>query len=471
MTYYQQMAVTVAEGKNPMTDSGDQIAYLYATNRGAQAEIYMEFEKRLVEAVSNPEFHKSAMVMGDDTYAPVHFLRPELGNPPPAGAGDVQTRIFDPEVVQQPEQFGGTDTARGNYAANQEVINEHVGGNDFARVPGEQPAGLEAPPEGPRGILRNADTGGGPVGLDDGRIINRGPDGENVSDEALELWAERMLDESSDAARRNQGGYNDYMDEMAKLRTRQQRMEDDVARNPYAASRVEAANQMWDAQRGRDVRPPSEWERMPDTNGMRSWDQRGWRLPPTDRPRVRKSVRFGDAQVLTVAADAEDVRKIQNQWRDLDNGNAAMEWWTGSGINRPTDSLNRDEAVRHVPTPRLPTDRSGQPSRWRASSQPGFGRLADAPGAFPFNVRERVITELMQGKRIDASHVDLLSGTLGDAVRADRVQHREWLKMTALVRHLKYGVVLGDTRSFARALDWKTLQIMLDMADSASAAL
>ncbi len=227
--------------------------------------------------------------------------------------------------------------------------------------------------------------------------------------------------------------------------------------NPDAWRRKDAANQLWDAQRGRDVRPPSEWARMPDPNGMRSLDQTGWRLPPTDRPRVRKSVRFGDAEVLTVAADAEDVRKMRNQGRDLTNGNAAIPWWTGSGINRTTDPLNTDEAVRHVPTPRPATDRKGYPSSWRASRQPGFGRLADAPGSFPFNAREQMITELMQGKRVDASHIDLLQSSFGDAVRADRVQHREWLKMNALIRDLRYGVVLGDTRPFARALDWKTL--------------
>ena len=492
VAFYQQAHLAAKEGRNPLVDLGDQVAYLrtkFDPNvpieelpenlqmAALQAQNFQLHQQELMDLLSDPAFHKSAAAMGDDTYAPANFLRPELGNPPPAGVGDVQTQIFDPEVVQTAQLGDGTDTVPGNYAANQEAINEHVGGNDFAQVPESRPAGLEPPaPEqaqapGARGILRNPDAGGGPVGLDDGRIVNRGPDGEILSDEALELWAQRMLDESNGVARRNQGGYADYMDQMAELRTPQQRMEDDISRNRYAASRVEAANQLWDAQRGTDVRPPSEWERMPDTNGMRSWDQTGWRLPPTDRPRVRKSVRFGDAEVLMVAGDAEDVRKIRNQWRDLDNGNAAMPWWTGSGINRTTDPLNTDEAVRHVPAPRLATDRPSYPSSWRASRQPGFGRVADAPGAFPFNARERIIAELMQGKRIDASHIDLLQSTLNDAVRADRVQHREWLKMTALVRDLKYGTVFGDSRPFARAVDWKTLQIMLDMADSGSAIL
>lgn len=496
VAFWQQAHVAVKEGRNPLQDLGDQIAYLLGKidpnvpieelpeNQQVIARQIQNFriqQQELIDILGDPAFHRSAATMGDDTYAPVHFVRPELGDPPPVGTGVIQTQIFDPEAVQEPTQLsGGIDAASGNYAANQEAINDRIGGNDFAQVPQEQPAGLEpsrpqpveqAQPQGPRGILRNADAGGGPVGLENSRIVNRGPDGENVPDEIMELWTQRMLTESNEEAARRQGDFANYMDQMAGLRTPTQQMEDGVSLNPYAASRVEAANQVWDTQRGLELSPPSEWERMPDTDGTRSWDHRGWQLPPTDRPRMRKSVRFGDAEVLTVAADAEDVRKIQNQWRDLDNGNAIMPWWTGSGINRTTDPLNTGEAVRHVPTPRLPTDRKCYPSSWRASRQPGFGRLADAPGAFPFNAREQMITELMQGKRVDASHIDLLQGGLNDAVRAERVQHKEWVKMTALIRHLKYGVVLGDSRPYARALDSRTLQIMLDMADAASAVV
>ena len=434
VAFWQQAHVAVKEGRNPLQDLGDQIAYLLGKidpnvpieelpeNQQVIARQIQNFQiqqQELIDILGDPAFHRSAATMGDDTYAPVHFVRPELGDPPPVGTGDIQTQIFDPEAVQEPTQLsGGTDAASGNYAANQGAINDRIGGNDFAQVPQEQPAGL-APPQAARagagaGPARHLGTpmwAAGQSASGTAAIVNGGWDDEDVSDETMELWA----------------------------------------------------------QRGRDLRPPSEWERMPDTGGPRSWDNRGWQMPPTDRPRMRKSVRFGDADVLTVAADAGDVRKIQNQWRDLDNRNAIMPWWTGSGVNRATDPLNTGEAVRHVPTPRLPTDRLGYPSNWRASRQPGFGRRADAPGAFPFNAREQMITELMQGKRVDASHIDLLQGALNDAVRTERVQYKEWVKMSALIRHLKYGVVLGDSRPYARALDSRTLQLMLDMADAASA--
>ena len=398
--------------------------------------------------IADPSFHKSAAEMGNDSYAPVAFLRPELGNPQPADNG-MQTQLFISEVVE-PEGPGG-EVSAGNYEANRDLINENVGENDFTRAPAQQPEGIE--PQGPQGILKNPGADPGPIDLDDARIINRGPDGENVPDEIMERWAQRMMDESNQQAAANQGGFGNYMDAMADLRTPHQQMEDAVSRNPYAAARMDTANEMWDNQRLRDTPPPSEWDRAPNPQGMRSWDS---------GVHERKSVRFGDASVVTVGADAEDVRKIRNQWRDLDAGNAAMPWWTGSGINRPTDSINADEAVRHVPTPSTVDSRPGYPSKWRAGRQPGFGRLADSPGAFPFSTREQLIADLMQGQRVDARHIDALQGTLDDAVRANRVRHEEWLNMSALLRSLRYGVVLGDSsRPFAQAT-------MLDMLDSAA---
>ena len=70
------------------------------------------------------------------------------------------------------------------------------------------------------------------------------------------------------------------------------------------------------------------------------------------------------------------------------------------------------------------------------------------------------------------THYAPLQGVLNDAVRANRVRHREWLKMNALLRSLRYGDVLGDSRPFAKALDWKTLDVMmLNMLDAAAAAV
>ena len=467
-TYYQQMVAAMENGVSPLSESGDQIAYLRAT-APEQADIYSNFHDDLVSTLADPDFHRSATEMGDDTYAPVALLRPELGNQPLSDDG-MQTQLFDAEAVDPDGQRGEVST--GDYAANRDRINSNVGDNDFTRAPDEQPEGIEhteSKPAGRRGILKKPDPDAAPprISLDDSRVVNRGPDTDTASDLDMEMWAERINAEAGEEAARSQGGFGNYMDQVAGMRpppTAEETMANRMSVvNPYAHDRVEAANQLWDAQRLRDVRPPSEWDRWPSRQGFRSWDQSA---------QSRRSVRFGDASVVNVYADADDVRKIRNQWRDLDAGNAAMPWWTGSGINRPTDAIDADEAVRHVPTPRTMDSRRGYPSNWRAGRQPGFGRLADSPGAFPFSTREQLIADLMQGQRVDASHIDLLQDTLDQGVRANRVRHKEWLDMNALLRSLRYGVVLGDSsRPFAQALDWRTLAKMLDMLDSAASIL
>ena len=421
VTYYQQMAVAVSEGRNPITDSGDQIAYLHATDRAAQAEIYMEFEKRLLDVIADPEFHKSATVMGDDTYAPVHFLRPELSEGPPAGLGGPRTEVFDPEPGQL---GGGAEMTSGDYARNQETINARVADGDFAAAPADQP----------RGILGNAAEGGGNVDLGAHRVVNQEP--TDYTDEAMREWirgdegtrAQARLDSTG-----TQGSTADYMDGAAGARPPAQRLEDDAAKNPYVAARTDAANVMWN---DTPVRPPK---------------------PANSK---RKGVRFGNAEVLEVAIDADDLRLMKQQKAARRGDDAELPWWRGTGVNRATDPLNTDEAVRHVPTPRMAGDKRYR-STWQATRQPGFGRLADMPGTFPVNTREEMITELMQGKRLDATHIDLLQTGLDNAMEANRVKHREWLKMSSLVRDLRNG----------GAVNGKTLQIMLDIADSAAAAL
>ena len=468
-TYFQQMVVALEDGRSPLAESGEEIAYMRATTQGTKADAYAGFHDELMQVMADPAFHRTAGDMGDDTYAPVAFLRPELGEVPVNVEPGLQTQAFS-TAVAEPDAgvLPGGEVAGGEYRANAETINQQLGDNDFAQAPEAQPQGIEraeeteeAAQQGSRGILKNREPGGGRVNLDSNRIVNQGPD-EHATELRLELWSERMVDEANAEALRNQGGYGHYMDATANLRPRWQQQEDAVGLNPYAAARVDAANQLWDAQRGVDTRAPSEWSRMPDPGGYRSWDSGA---------RGRKSVRFGDAEVLTVFADAEDVRKARNQFRDLDAGNAIMPWWTGSGINRPTEALDLDEAVRHVPTPRGPGDRRGYPSKWRAARQPGFGRVADAPGAFPFNAREQVIADLMKGQRIEVSHLDAMHGVVDDSVRAGRVRHKEWLDMSALLRSLRYGTVLGDSRPFAQAVDWKTLNRLLDALDSSAALL
>ena len=461
--YFHQMHLAVTEGRNPLTESGDQIAYLMGkvdeTEAGGelhsiskQVEHFQLHQQELIDVLSDPAFHKSAVAMGNDTYAPAHFLRPELGNPEPATMGNVQSHVFDAELQQQTLR-AGPETIAGNYGANREIINGQIGEADFVDVPAQPPQGVDGVPEPPRGILRNREGASSPIDFDPGLVINSGPEGEELTDQGTLAWSRRMRAEARQIAQRTQGDIGNAMDEAVANQPGWIRRNRELgSRNPYAVVRTHAANELWDTRRPGAARAP-------ERRGMRSWDSAALGLG---------SVRFGDSDVLTVAVEAEDVSVNSKQIVTRRTG-SEMPWWTGSGINRAADPLNSDKAIRHVPTPRMPTDQTTRPSSWRATRQPGFGRRASAPGVFPFNAREQIVADLMQGKRLDARHIDALQTTLDDAVRTDRIRHRQWRKMTALIRDLRNGTVLGDIGPFVWALDWKTLDIMLDMLDSGAA--
>ena len=462
--YFQQMHLAVTEGRNPLTESGDQIAYLLGkvdeTETGEelhsiskQVEHFQLHQQELIDVLSDAAFHKSAVAMGNDTYAPAYFLRPELGNPEPATMGNVQSQVFDAELQRQ-TQRAGSETIAGDYGTNRQIINGQIGEADFVDVPAQPPQGVDGIPEPPPGILRNREGGAYPIDFDPRLAINSGPEGEELTDQSTLAWSRRMRDEAIEISQRTQGELGNAMDEAISNQPGWIRRERELgSRNPYAAVRTDAANELWTIRRPGEPQPPGR-------GGMRSWDNAAL---------GRGSVRFGEADVLTVAVEAEDVSVNSKQIVTRRIGGSETAWWTGSGINRAADPLNGDDAIRHVPTPRMPTDQTTRPSSWRATRQPGFGRRAPAPGVFPFNAREQIIADLMQGKRLDARHIDALQGTLNDAVRTDRIRHRQWRKMTALIRDLRNGTVLGDTGPFVGALDWKTLDIMLDMLDSSAA--
>ena len=309
-------------------------------------------------------------------------------------------------------------------------------------------------PEPPRSILRNRGGPAYPPDFDRRLVVNSGLDGEEFTAQSTLAWSRPMRDQASQISQRTQGEFGNAMDEAVANQPGWIRRERELgSRNPYAAVRTDAANELWAIRRPGEPRPPGR-------GGMRSWDNAAL---------GRGSVRFGEADVLTVAVEAEGVSVNSKQIVTRRTGGSETPWWTGSGINRAADPLNGDESIRHVPTPRMPTDQTTRPSSWRATRQPGFGRRAPVPGVFPFNAREQIVADLMQGNRVDARHIDALQGTLDDAGRTDRIRHREWRKMTALIRDLRNGTVLGDTGPFVWALDWKTLDIMLDMLDSGAA--
>ncbi|MCY3811457.1 MAG: hypothetical protein OXH15_06655 [Gammaproteobacteria bacterium] len=417
MIYYQQMRLALTEGRNPLQESGDQIAYLRMSNP-EQADLYTQFQDELIQVMSDPAYQKTAAEMGDATFAPSHFTRPDLREAPVSAGDGMDSQAFTSSL----DGLDGQDEfSNGDYPGNRDVINDSVGDGDFARAPDEQPAG----------ILKNPDADPGPINFDEGRIINQNPADDD--ERTLRVWVEQAQAESTDEALAHQGDIGNYMD----LRASQRPYSDDdlMTANIYARKRLDGANEAWNP-----FMPGS----APGSEGVRSWD---------DAAANRKTVRFGDAEVVGVGYDAEDVLAVENQRATRRKRDAAEPWWSGSGINHSTEAINRDEAVR------LPVAQGGD----------AVGREATR---YPFRAREQIVLELMRGQRLDVDQIRLLEGTLGaavppiatvdDALAGNWIKDKQWRSMAELFVTLRDGVATPQTT------DWDALARMLDMLDAAA---
>ena len=79
-SYWHQMAQAVSDGRSPVAESSEQIAYLRSVARHrAGGGVPALITTHMLQTVSDPAFHRSAAELGDSTYAPRAFLWPELG--------------------------------------------------------------------------------------------------------------------------------------------------------------------------------------------------------------------------------------------------------------------------------------------------------------------------------------------------------------------------------------------------------
>ena len=148
MTYYDQLLKSVQEGKNPLADSGAQIAYLKQSGKNgnadaaAKADAYENFQQLFVDILSDPSYHRSAADMGDTTYAPVHSIRPDLGATPeelatPRTTDNIDSDVFVSRVGEEPDASPrGADGGDG-YPARRDEINAKVGDGDYTQAPEE----------------------------------------------------------------------------------------------------------------------------------------------------------------------------------------------------------------------------------------------------------------------------------------------------------------------------------------------
>ena len=168
MSYYDQLKQALVKGRSPLAESGDQIEFLRLTDKPEQADQYQRLEFTVMEVLSDPSFHQTAAEMGDATYAPVHFMRPDLGTAPtlddtavPVAVDNVDTDVLSAEVREPGGAPRGDDGAQldpGDYAANRDTINDQAGQGDYVHAPQDQPSGLSDEDYDPDDLIATADA-------------------------------------------------------------------------------------------------------------------------------------------------------------------------------------------------------------------------------------------------------------------------------------------------------------------------
>ena len=75
-TLYNQLRLVLSEGGDPLQEAADQIVYLRAVGgHDEEAGLYLKLQSELMEALSDPAYHRTAAEMGDATYSPLDFTR------------------------------------------------------------------------------------------------------------------------------------------------------------------------------------------------------------------------------------------------------------------------------------------------------------------------------------------------------------------------------------------------------------
>ena len=153
MDYYEQMRFTLEQGRNPLVESSEQIAYLRSTGRSEQADQFTQYQGELESLLSDPDYHKSADQLGAHTYAPASAVRPDLSGRSdpvhaityvPGAIDDIDMQSFLRAEVDESggaavHGEAGVTASAGTYDAGRDMVNGQVGSADFVRAPAEEP--------------------------------------------------------------------------------------------------------------------------------------------------------------------------------------------------------------------------------------------------------------------------------------------------------------------------------------------
>ena len=137
--YFQQMWLAIEEGRDPLVESLDQIAYLRSVNNQQQVREYMNHHRRLLAVIADPEFRIADVAQNTD------LLRPGLESTDgalPVIGDNLRTTVLDAELTEPnlaPSPGGTGEAAAGDFGANHQILEGLAGPGDLARPPANQP--------------------------------------------------------------------------------------------------------------------------------------------------------------------------------------------------------------------------------------------------------------------------------------------------------------------------------------------
>ena len=146
--YYHQMWLALEEGRDPLVESLDEIAYLRSVNNQSQVTEYLEYHNRLLALLSDPEFRGTT----PEVVEPGNLLRPGLESTDaaaPSLAENLQTTVVNAELSELDiaTSVGGTgEVAGGDFGANRPILDGLVGAEDLAQPPANQPHWMASVP-------------------------------------------------------------------------------------------------------------------------------------------------------------------------------------------------------------------------------------------------------------------------------------------------------------------------------------
>ena len=214
-----------------------------------------------------------------------------------------------------------------------------------------------------------------------------------------------------------------------------------VAEEAAGKARLEAINKMWNE--------------LPQVN-LRSLDDLGDTAPGVRAKVPKRRVGFGDVQSVTF--------RVQEGTELSKHGKPLKSAVDASSV------LDLDTTLRYSLDPTTKAKIVTTPEGWQATRTPGFGRMANASGDFPFSQREQMLTQIMKGQKLSSEQLDLLSNKFysrfpvnGPARKTAQYKAMDEMLGTLIVTRR------SNTNALPANVDWNALYDLARLLDASAA--